>query len=239
MQEAFLHKLITEAKKSDQSAREELILAYRSQIAAAASKICGRPLDWNNDDELSIGLIAFNEAIDSYDASKDKSFWNYAQLVIHNRLVDYFRREARWKQRAVVPLDNETGVAQLQYSQAVEKFEKQERAWEQAEMMARFQAALLEYKITLDALVKDSPSHKDTKINLMKVASAVRENPDLLRKLKQTKQLPIKELMLQTGLSRKVLDTGRRYIIALILILVHDEFSGMRSFIKFHAEEGR
>jgi RNA polymerase sigma factor len=239
LQEAFLHKLITEAKKSDQLAREELILAYRSQITAAACKICGRPLDWNNDDELSIGLIAFNEAIDSYDASKDKSFWNYAQLVIHNRLVDYFRREAQWKQRAVVPIDNEIGIGQLEYSQAVEKFEKQERAWEHAEMMARFQAVLLEYKITLDALVKDSPSHKDTKFNLMKVAHAVRENPDLLKKLKQTKQLPIKELMLQTGLSRKVLDTGRRYIIALILILVHDEFSGMRSFIKFHAEEGR
>ncbi len=235
----MIQQLIIEAKQNNQAAREKLILNFRSQIAAASSRVCGRSLDWNNDDELSIGLIAFNEAIDSYDASKDKSFWNYAQLVIHNRLVDYFRREARWKQRTVVPLDNKTGIGQLEYSQAVEKFEEEERAREHAEMMARFQAALLEYKITLDALVKESPSHKDTKINLMKVAHAVRENPDLLKKLKQTKQLPIKELMLQTGLSRKVLDKGRRYIIALILILVHDEFFGMRSFIKFHAEEGR
>lgn len=239
MHETFLHKLITEAKKGDQLAREELILAYRSQIAVAASKICGRPLDWNNDDELSIGLIAFNEAIDSFDSDNGKSFWSYAQLVIHNRLVDYFRRESRWKQKAVVTLDNEEGITHLEYSQAAANYEEQERAWEQAEMMARFQAALQEYKITLDTLVKDSPKHKDTKINLIKIAQMVKENPNLLRKLKQTKQLPIKELILQTGLSRKVLDTGRRYIIALILILVNDEFSGMRSFIKFHAEEGR
>ena len=94
LEETLIHQLIIEAQQDNQSAREKLILAYRSQIAATSSKVCGCPLDWNNDDELSIGLIAFNEAINGYNPSLGKSFWNYAQIVIHNRLVDYFRREA-------------------------------------------------------------------------------------------------------------------------------------------------
>lgn len=239
MEEATLHRLIAEAKASSQSAREQLILTYRAKIATAANGICGRSLDWNNDDELSIGLIAFNEAIDSYDAGSGKSFWNYAQLVIHNRLVDYFRREAGWKHRVMVPLDSEDASGLQEARQAWDQYRKEEASWEQAEMVARYEEALAKFKVSLDALVKDSPKHKDTKMTLMRVATTVKDNLDLLDKLMRTKQLPIKELAVLTGQSRKVLDSGRKYIIALVLILVRQEFAPMRAFIKFPEQEGR
>lgn len=78
--------LINQAKK-DFLAREKLFHQYRPQIKSIASGICKRPLDWENDDELSISLIAFNSAIDTYDESKGMSFINYAKMLTHHRLV--------------------------------------------------------------------------------------------------------------------------------------------------------
>lgn len=235
LEETLIHQLIIEAQQDNQAAREKLILAYRGQIAAASSKVCGRPLDWNNDDELSIGLIAFNEAINAYNPSLGKSFWNYAQIVIHNRLVDYFRREANWKQR-VGSMQTENGTDKQEYNHAVEQYQHDEEAKDQAEMVAHFQAVLSEYKITINDLIKDSPKHCDTKTNLMRSAIVVKENPGLLQKLLHTKQLPVKELVMLTGLSRKMIESGRRYIIALVVILVNEEFLLMRSLIKFPVE---
>jgi RNA polymerase sigma factor len=72
----------------------------------------------------------------------------------------------------------------------------------------------------------------------MQVAAAVTENAALLERLLATKQLPIKELMCITGHSRKVLESGRRYIIALVLILTREEFLPMRALIQF-PDKGR
>lgn len=66
----------------------------------------------------------------------------------------------------------------------------------------------------------------------MIVAHTLVEHEELLEKLLLTKQLPIKELMLLTGQSRKVLETGRRYLIALTLILSQPEFSFMKEFLE-------
>ncbi|WP_227762222.1 RNA polymerase sigma-I factor [Zhaonella formicivorans] len=230
-------QLLAEAKAGSELAREQLLLSYKGRIASIVNSICGKTLNWANDDELSIGLIAFNEAIDSYDAAKGKSFLNYAQLVIHNRLVDYFRKEARFK-NVTMPMVDETEQTKQEAEEAWEQFRQEEEAREQAEMVANFQQALLEFNIPLNALVKDSPKHQDTKRNLMQVAAAVTENAALLERLLATKQLPIKELMYITGQSRKVLESGRRYIIALVLILTREEFLPMRALIQF-PDKGR
>jgi len=57
--------------------------------------LCKRPLEWGQKDELSIALIAFNSAIDSYDARKQVPFLPYAKVVIQNRLKDFFRKSSR------------------------------------------------------------------------------------------------------------------------------------------------
>ena len=238
MDENLIQQLINEARQDNEAAREKLILSFRNNIAAASSRVCGRTLDWNNDDELSIGLIAFNEAIDSFDVSQGKSFWNYAQLVIRNRLIDHFRRESSWKLHVVPPTINDEGTDQLDNSQAIENYQNFEAAKDRAEMVAYFQSLLLKYRITLNDLIKDSPKHSDTRASLMKAAVTLMENPELLQKLLITKQLPIKELILLTRLSRKVLETGRRYIIALVLILSNNELSSIKGLIKFN-QEGR
>jgi len=238
MVEAVTRDLVIRAKKQDDLAREELIHRYRPQIRAIASGICGRSLDWSNDDELSVSLIAFNEAIDTYDENKGMSFLNYARMLIHRRLVDHFRREARFRHASLDAPDAEAEFSRYEAAQAWTRYQAEEDAREQGEMVARYNEALRDYGITLDDLLVVSPKHQDTKHTLMRVAQDLVSQPALMGRLREHRQLPIKELMLLTGVSRKVLETGRKYIIALALVLSDDEFLPIRQLIRFPQKEG-
>lgn len=55
--------LVIRAQKGDAIAREEILESYRDFAAAIASRKAGRPLDPRNDDELSVSLLALNEAL--------------------------------------------------------------------------------------------------------------------------------------------------------------------------------
>ncbi|MGI6552415.1 MAG: RNA polymerase sigma-I factor [Clostridia bacterium] len=233
MEEAVLERLLAEAQENNQEARARLIQYYKGEIASLAGSICGRSLDWDNDDELSIGLIAFNEAIDSFDSKKGKNFWAYARMVIHRRLVDHFRRESGWKKRNIISLPDDPVWVKREAQLALTSFRREEEAKERAEMVSLFAVSLQEYKISLHDLVRLSPKHRDTKENLMRAALLFRDEPRLLEKLLETKQLPLKELISYTGLSRKVLERGRKYLIALALILTQREFAPLRSLINF------
>ena len=74
--------------------RSDLICRYKPFILRAVNHICKRPIGWD-DDEASIGLIAFNEAIDRYWPDMGKSFDNFAYMVIRTRLIDEFRRAGK------------------------------------------------------------------------------------------------------------------------------------------------
>ncbi len=221
--------------KVDPAIRNKLIEESKERIYKIACHVAGKRLTWENDDELSISLIAFDEAIDTFDLSKGKSFWGYANLVIKNRLLDYFRRESAWEKRTLYGEDDDSvglEIAQKEAKDAFYQMRQEEVNRERAERVLLFEQLLLEYKISLKDLAKDSPKHRDTRANLLAVASLLAGNRDLLEKLFSTKKLPIKELMLITGQSRKVLEMGRRYLIALTLILSQPEFDFIKEFLQ-------
>lgn len=233
-----LEDLYRQAKENPE-AREELIRLSQRQIAQLASRVAGRPLSWENDDELSIGIIAFNEAIDTYDPERGSSFWSYAALVIKHRLLDHYRKEANWRQRVTFGGEGEDlnpALLQKEVELAWKALREEEEAKERAETVMGFEQSLLQFGISLPDLVKHAPKHKDTRETLIKAAVTLVKEEELLDRLLSSKQLPIKELMLLTGLSRKVLERGRRYLIALVLILSQKEFRLMRDFLQLPRE---
>ena len=48
-----------------------------------------------SDDEFSIGLIAFNEAIQKYNSEKGHSLISFSELLIKRRVIDYIRSQSR------------------------------------------------------------------------------------------------------------------------------------------------
>ncbi|MBC2723939.1 MAG: hypothetical protein HGJ97_14860 [Desulfosporosinus sp.] len=57
--------------------------------------------------------------------------------------------------------------------------------------------------------------------------------------LQKHRLLPIKELELLTGIKRKVLEKGRKYLIALALILSEPDFYPLKIFMQLPEEPGK
>jgi RNA polymerase sigma factor len=105
---------------------------------------------------------------------------------------------------------------------------------ERREEIERFQKTLMEYGLSLRDLVNASPKHKDARMNLLKVARTLAGDSDLLALLVEKKRLPLNELSLATGVSRKTLERGRRYILAASLIMgFPDEFPYLYSHLAY------
>lgn len=231
MQELTINQALQLAKNGDEIIREEFIKNHKPFIVKTTSNICKRYLAWGNDDELSIALVAFNEAIDNYKINEGTSFYSFAKTVISRRLVDYFRKESKHQVLSLNPLEDDSNNL-CDYDSAVsyELYKEEEQKYDFAETVKSYVTVLAEYGITLEDLVEVSPKHRDTKVTLFRVAQALCNHPNLLQYLYKNKLLPLKELELVTGVKRKVLERGRKYLIATALILTNPELDALKGF---------
>jgi RNA polymerase sigma factor len=238
MEEFNLQEIIA-AQNGDPLAREQFIQNHKPFITRVSSVICQKYLNWDNDDELSIALYAFNEAIDNYNPQKGASFAGFAQKVIRRRLIDYFRKESKEQLINSSPMDaNDPEFNRYDAGASQELYQENQQKADFAEVVKLYTKELLEYGLNLEDLVKSSPKHRDSKERLLKAAYELSNQPNLLNYMKQQKMLPLKELECLTGLKRKVLEKGRRYIIAITLILTEPEFYPLRTFTKFEEPKG-
>ncbi|WP_435789076.1 hypothetical protein [Clostridium sp.] len=65
--------------------RSDFIEANKGFIYSTTSKLCKRHLRWENDEELSISLMAFNIACDKYNKTKG-NFYGFCKITIKNDL---------------------------------------------------------------------------------------------------------------------------------------------------------
>ncbi|MCD8510679.1 MAG: sigma-70 family RNA polymerase sigma factor [Bacillus sp. (in: Bacteria)] len=84
-------------QQGDEDHENEFIKKYIPFIQNTATKVCKRYIRTTDDDEFSIALIAFNEAIHNFSENKGSSFLSFASLVIRRRIIDYIRQEQRKK----------------------------------------------------------------------------------------------------------------------------------------------
>lgn len=231
-------QLIDRAKDGDVQARNRLIEKFQPFVLSVASRVSGRFVQTGRDDEVSIGLLAFNEAIDSYDPKKGVSFLGFAEMVIRRRLIDHFRRE---KQRREVPLtgfDEEDEEGQtynaVQSRRAVEEHTARDASEDRRDEILRYQRKLSEFGITLQELVDLTPRHEDARRRAMDAARVVVAKPEYRAHLARKGELPLKQLEADVQVSRKTLERQRKYIIAIALALM-DDFVYLRDYISRQA----
>lgn len=233
MNEQALEQALKSARKGDLLAREELIKSHRDFIARVSSRACNRFLSWDNDDELSIALLAFDEAIDKYRPGEGATFHSFAQRVIRSRLVDYFRKESRHRHMSLSPMDpGDEELSRHDLESSCQRYHEGEKQAVFAEVVEDYMRELGQYGVTLDDLVKVSPKHRDSKETLLRVAQRLCSEPVLLEHLKKCRLLPVKELESMTGASRRVLEKGRKYLIAIVIILSDPRFYPLKSFAR-------
>lgn len=234
MEPLRLSQLVAAARAGDRVAREELLAFHRPFIHQVASRVAGRTLHWENDDELSVALLAFNEALDQYEGRGGAGFLTYATTVIRHRLLDHYRRESRLPRPvglAASP-DEDMPVAPAEIHEAWLRYEAEEEERATAAEIDLLIQELSQYGITLADLVASSPKHRDTKATLLRVVRTLLSRPELLAALRRTRQLPVKELESLTGVHRKVLERGRRYIVAVAVVMMHPDLPRIRGHIR-------
>ncbi|HKM42970.1 MAG TPA: RNA polymerase sigma factor SigI [Limnochordia bacterium] len=230
-----LTELVVKAKEGDARVREQILQDYRPFYLRVASASCRKYLVLGRDDEASIAMIAFNEAIDAYNVDGGASFLSFAEIVIKRRMVDYFRRQSRRTDE--IPLssferdEQEEGVIQrIESKEAQTVLQIQEETEERREEIFRLDQLLSHYGIRFSDLVKISPKHQDARDRALQVARTLVGEPELLAYLTTKKSLPLKDLEERVEVSRKTLERQRKYIIALTLVLIGD-FYHLREYL--------
>ncbi|WP_110932606.1 RNA polymerase sigma-I factor [Paenibacillus bouchesdurhonensis] len=222
-------------QKGNVAERDMLIEHYRPFILRTVSHVCKRQIGWDHD-ESSIGLIAFNEAIDRYNETMGKSFDNFAFMLIRNRLVDEFRRQGRILRAESVVYDDirdEFEQTATEVASSMEAYEREQTALELAQELLLYDETLQEYGVSLEELESISPKHRDTRKQFIQMAKHFSGHRNWIDILHKTKRLPMKEMLDLFKVSRKTLERNRKYLIALVLIYSNDEFGRIRSTVSF------
>ena len=210
-----------EQAKRDKELLNQLISQFKPFIASVIQKRIGKYLRYGSDDELSIGLLAFDEAIRSFDKDKGK-FLSFARIVIINRLIDYYRKRSKEKTVALqFDPETEDPINELIDKKAMENYSYEVEEESRKTEIIEYSAVLKQWDINFENLVKVSPKHKDLRDEYIKIAKLITERQDLLSDLKRTQRLPVKELEKIIPIHRKKIERGRIYIIAVIIAIIN------------------
>jgi len=226
-------ELIRRAQAGDAAARQDLLVHFEPLILRIASRVVGRYVRKGQDEEISIALIAFDEAVRSFDPERGRGFTRFAEQVIRRRLVDHYRRtkssEVVFSELEEEDEQGSTYVPALTQA-AVEAHAEWTEAEERREEIAAYARALARYGIRFSELVRISPKHEDSRRTAIAVARRIAEDPVLRARLEERGELALKELEQAVAVSRKTLERQRRYIIAVAVLLMGD-FPHLKEYV--------
>ena len=223
--------------KQDRQYLEEFIEEYEGFILRAAHRGAGKYLT-KRDDQWSVALSAFHEAVRSYDFEKG-AFLPFAETVIRRRLYDYARKESRHDCEVLID------------SYALENEEDRKDASVKLEVMSKtaviqepnagleiqaISEILKGYGITFKELAGASPKAGKTKSVCGSAVMYLVRNPILLNEMRRTKTLPLKMIEKNKDLPRKVLERHRKYIIAGAEIISGD-YPLLSEYLRFMRKE--
>lgn len=205
---------------------------YKPFIASCAEKIAGKYMVYGMDDELSIAMMAFVEAINSFDGSKG-NFFSFSRNIIKRRLIDYYRKEKR--NRNVISLnmymEEQDEEFDLSGNEAVRLFNENKVTQMRRMEMEELGNELKSWKITFSDLAEASPKHDKTRRQCSEIVGLILSRPDMLQQVLVKKYLPLAEIEKALKLPRKFMDRFRKYIIAVIVIATGD-YEYIRDYIK-------
>jgi len=221
---------LVEKAKHDKQIRESVIVKYTPFILKTASDLTGRYINQGIDEEYSVSLIAFNEAIDSFDSTRGVSFLTFARVVIRRRLMDFRSRQNKKScEISMQTLEDENSY--IEYGVSLDRYTQTTEQENRKLEIEEYSRALKEFDISFDSLVGAAPKKRDARSRAVEVARIIAGSPQLLEYLMKNRQLPLLDILDKTSLSRKTLERHRKYIIAIVLVLAGD-YHYLREYIQ-------
>ena len=209
-----------QAARTDPEAADALIRQYMGFIRAETAKFIKRaPID-GQDEELSIAMLAFYEAILGYEQNRG-AFLSYASRGIRNRMIDHYRKEK--KHAKVISLhaplqDEDDDISKLdRLEDPKNEIEASHRRAAAREEIEEFERKLGEFGITFSEVADNCPRQERTLASCQRVLAAAKLHPEIFDILLESKKLPISSLAEKSGTDKKTLERHRKYLIAVLL----------------------
>jgi len=218
--------------QADERAREELINQQEKNILRVASRAKHRFVTMS-DDEWAIALCAFSQAIDTYVPEKG-AFFPYAEVLIRRSLIDAHRSNVRFSQEIMVSPDQfegsaEEGEPNLVLDATMQASIRAADTTLRDEILAASEA-LKSYGFCFYDLTNCSPARASTRHECFRAAEAVVSSEESYLMLIRSRQLPIKYLVSEFEIPRKLIERYRKYIIAVAVIHAGD-FPALQEYI--------
>ncbi len=213
-------EILKKIKNGDILLRNKFIDDYKPFILKCVSQLVGKKNNIVQSDEFSIALIAFNEAIESYNLDKKTMFVSFSKQVIRRRLIDYLRCTKKYN--ITVPFsylnDNDSFEEKYLYDNSSDYSSE----FDTKEEIKNLELKIYEYKMTIEDLIDCSPKHRDSRVICLNVAKTIIENDSLFQLLIEKKTLPYKELTERVNLCKRTLEKNKKFIIAMVFVLKSD-----------------
>lgn len=202
--------------KTDSVERNNLIASYTPFVIKTVSEVTGAYVAIGDSDELSIGLLAFNEAIDRYDATKSH-FLTYAKLVISSRLLTYM---AQLEKHTHIGLDEVESLPALGDETSYLKDE-----------ISQWKDELKWFRINFEQLVIESPKHTDTRLRAIALAEEASNDKLIVNRLYEKFKLPVSMIHKRFTVSIKIIERSKVFITAVMIVFVK-ELGAIKLWIK-------
>ena len=215
-QEHQIVKMVCAAKGDTQLA-DELIRSYLPFIRAEAAKFMGRTCT-EEDDENSIAMMAFYEAVMGYEKGRG-AFLPYAAMTIRSRLIDESRRESRHRRQ--LSLEEETGEGRTlldSLSLSEDPYELSANREATAQEIGELSGVMSRFQVSFADVADHAPRQERTLAACKRAIRYAGEHKELLDELLHTGRLPLAALVKGSGVERKTLERHRKYILAMLLI---------------------
>lgn len=214
------------AAKSNNEEMNRFVRRHEPYIIKCTSKMLRRYVN-TNDDEWSVALSAFVQAVKNYNEEKG-NFYSFVELIIKRRLTDHLRTSQKYRSEiSVDPAlfslefeDEESNVflytpelkrQLIQPNQDALKYE-----------IEAVEHELKKYGFDFFDLTDCSPKAEKTKKACAAAVRFIINEPALLSAVRATRTLPVKLLQTNCKLPPKLLERHRKYIIAAVEIMTRD-----------------
>lgn len=205
----YIYNIKIEADK-----RSKFIDDYQPFIIKTVSELKNGYVNVENDDEYSIGLLAFDEAIERFDSEKGH-FLPYARLIIESRLKNYWVKEGK---HVHSQLEDDQVIAEPQSSELASEIYELEKE-------------LALFGLDFDILAEHSPKHIDTLKRAKEISRKISRNGIIMSHLYEKKRLPISLISRTFGYSQKIIKGNKLFIIAGSIIF-YKNYELLKEWIK-------
>lgn len=192
----------------------QLLDWHRPFIIRTVSNYTGRYISVENDEEYSIALSAFAEAVERFNPEKGK-FLSYVKLVIESRLTSHFRKKNREPQSVSLDALYESGMDFTDYNPAIS--EEQDNITEEIEI---FKSDLALFGMTLDSLADTAPKHRDTRQMSFVIAETTSRDTPTVELTYRKRNLPIRQVARLASVTEKIVKGNKHYITGVLIVFV-------------------